>query len=107
MPTRFNVTSRVVVPITLNPLPPCATGNERYGGSHVNKPHHANIPKKFMSRSVKVLPMYSGSKRVEKPILSAEVVVISVVCAFAAVDFWSRFFHISLSGTFRWIQNVM
>src|ERR1700716_229715 len=68
IPTRFSTTSSVVVPMTPKPRPPCSTGKDRYGGIHVNSPHQANMPKKFMNSSARVGFKYGGLKRPANPV---------------------------------------
>src|SRR5258707_834870 len=66
MPNTFSTTINVVIPITPKPRPPCSTGNERYGGSQVNSPHQANIPKKLKSKSANVCRTKGARKIREK-----------------------------------------
>src|SRR5438309_5095338 len=66
IPHKFNTTISVVIPITPNPRPPCSTGSDKYGGSHVNNPHQANIPKKLNSKSANVRLTKGGRKIREK-----------------------------------------
>src|SRR5438309_1505358 len=95
IPTRFSVTRSFVVSITLKPRPPSVIGRERYGGSHVNRPHHANMPKKFNMRSAMVVLRYFLRKISVNPIGGT-----SETCELF-LDF-----HISDSGTLRRIQSV-
>src|SRR5215510_371110 len=92
MPTRFNTTNSVVVPIMPNPRPPFSTGRVRYGGIQLNRPHHANNPKRFSSNRKIADLRRPGAKISEKGALS----FVAARCCF----------HMSDSGTLFLIHNV-
>src|SRR5215469_14391652 len=74
------------------PRPPCSTGIVRYGGIQLNKPHHANNPKRLSNSRKMVLLRRLGAKMAEKRGFS----LLRDLCCF----------HISDSGTPLPIHNV-
>src|SRR5579884_522345 len=98
IPARLRNRRRAVVPINPKPRPPCSTGSERYGGIQLNKPHHPNSPKKFISKRKKV-GRTKGARNKDQKLLLPE---LSSSC-----DATTRCcFHISDSGTLRRIHSV-
>src|SRR5579864_8428242 len=93
IPTRFNVTSSVVLCIMLKPRPPFSTDITRYGGIQVNSPHQANKPKKFSRKRQMVLRRIAEEKSSAKGARASGAA--SRCCC-----------HISDSGTLVLIHSV-